>query len=151
MPSDTAAPDETVRTVFEPRILRFLDARPPRFGVIATINEDGSPHQAVVWYLVAVEGLVVNSAAGRRWPANLQRDPRASVLVEDGYAWVAVRGEAELVIDGEGAQADIAAMARLYHADDPAGAERMIERTFRPQRRLSFLLRPGSVSADLED
>ena len=151
MPNDTAMPTATARAVFEPRVLQFLDTRPPRFGVIATLNEDGSPHQAVVWYLVTAEGLVVNSAAGRRWPANLQRDPRASLLVEDGYSWVSVRGEADPIGDAEAAQADIAAMARLYHADDPAGAERMIERTFRPQRRLSFRLRPASVSADLED
>ena len=35
--------------------------------------------------------------------------------------------------------------------DDPEGAERMIERTFRPQRRISFMLRPTVVYEHFED
>ena len=139
----------TVVAPLAPRIRRFLEATPPHFGVIATLNEDGSPHQAVVWYLVTDGGLIVNSAEHRIWPRNLRRDGRFSLMVEDEYEWVALRGEVEVIDDPERAQADIAAMARRYHADDPAGAERMIERTFRPQRRVSFLLRPDTVSAHL--
>ena len=119
---------------------RFLDARPPRFGTLATINADGSPHQAVVWYLVEPDAVIVNSAEGRIWPANLRRDPRASLLVEDGYDYVTVRGDVAVVDDPEGGQADIASMARRYHWDDPAEAEELIERRFRRQRRVSFRL-----------
>ncbi len=130
-------------------VRRFLDRRPPRFGVIATLDEDGSPHQAVVWYLVTEEGLIVNSREGRRWPTNLRRDGRFSLLVEDEYDWVSVRGVAKAIEDAEQGQADIAVMARLYHADEPERAERLIEREFRGQSRISFLLRPQAVSSDL--
>lgn len=117
-----------------------------RFGTLATVSPDGAPHQAVVWYLVRGDTLVVNSAVGRLWPSNLLRDPRCSLLVEEGYDWVSVRGRAEAVTDQPTAQADIAEMARRYHADDPGRAERMISQVFGRQERISFVLHPDRVS-----
>ena len=59
-------------------------AAPGRHGVLATIEPDGSPLQAVVWYeLEADDTILLNSLEGRRWPTNLLRDPRASFTVED--------------------------------------------------------------------
>lgn len=124
---------------------REMLERADSFGTLATINADGTPHQAVVWYLVRGDSLVVNSAVGRIWPANLRRDPRCSLLVEDGYDWVSIQGSVEVVTDQPSAQADIAAMARRYKAHDPEAAERMIREVFRPQERISFLLRPARI------
>ncbi len=59
----------------------FLDDT--RFGTIATIDPDGSPRQAVIWYTLEGEEIVFNSAVGRRWPANLLRDPRVALSVID--------------------------------------------------------------------
>ena len=115
------------------------------FGTLATVMPDGRPHQAVVWYLVRGDTVVLNSAVGRIWPTNLLRDPRCSLSIEDGYEWVGVRGRVEAVTDQETAQADIAAMARRYHAADPETAERMIRELFQPQERISFLLHPERV------
>ena len=123
----------------------FLE-EPGRFGVLATLNPDGTPHQCVVWYRVTDSGILMNSAEGRRWPANLRRDPRTSLIVEDAYRYVTVRGDVQVIDDRERAQADIAELARLYHRDDPAKAERLIRDVFRTQSRVSFLLRPLSVS-----
>ena len=50
------------------------------------------PHQAVVWYRLDGDEIVINSADGRRWPANLRRDPRIHMSVEDGYRYVQVGG-----------------------------------------------------------
>jgi PPOX class probable F420-dependent enzyme len=116
------------------------------FGTLATVSADGSPFQAVIWYLVRGDTLVVNSKVGRVWPTNLLRDPRVSLVVEDGYEWVGVRGRAEAVTDQPSAQADIAAMARRYHADDPAKAERMV-RMFESQERISFIVHVERVTA----
>lgn len=115
------------------------------FATLATVDADGSPRQAVVWYLVRGEELVVNSALGRVWPTNLLREPRCSLSVEMGYDWLGVRGRAEAVTDQATAQADIAAMARRYHAADPEQAEAMIRRTFEPQRRISFVIHVDHV------
>lgn len=123
------------------RAREFL--RPARFATIATINPDGSPHQAVVWYLLRDDHLVLNSLVGRRWPANLRRDPRLSMVVEDGLDYIAMSGAAEEDPDAGHGQADIAEMARRY--ETPAEAERLIEQRFAPQRRVSFVLRPTRV------
>jgi PPOX class probable F420-dependent enzyme len=109
------------------------------FGTLATVAEDGSPFQAVIWYLVRGDTLVINSRVGRIWPTNLLRDPRVSLVIEDGYEWVGVRGRARAVTDQVRAQADIAEMARRYHADEPATAERMV-RAFEVQERISFVI-----------
>lgn len=130
-------------TDLEPRVRRFLEG-PGRHAVLATINPDGSPLQAVVWYQVGADTLLVNSLHGRRWPENLRRDARFSLTVEEGLDYVALRGEAELLDDAEAAQQHIAAMARRYHT--PVDAERLIKDRFRPQRRESFLLRIASVT-----
>jgi PPOX class probable F420-dependent enzyme len=119
--------------------------RPGVFGMLATVSRDGSPHQAVIWYLVRDHAIVINSAVGRIWPTNLLRDPRCSFAIEDGYEWVGIRGRAQAVTDQATAQADIAAMARRYHAADPEKAEALIRDTFEPQRRISFLVRPDRV------
>ena len=126
-------------------VRQFLDRH--AFGVVATINPDGSPHTALVWYLFEDDIVVINSAEGRRWPSNLRRDPRMSFAVDDGHDWVSLRGTAEIVEDQAQSQADIAAMARKY--DDPAMAEEEIRTQFQRQRRVSFRLRPAAIHSEL--
>jgi len=133
--------------ILSPEARDFLEAE--RFAVVATVGPDGAPHQAVAWYALDGDVVVLNSAEGRRWPADLRRDQRASVMVEDGYRYVGIAGTVEIDDDQEAAQADIAAMARRYHAADPAKAERLIEDRFRRQHRISFRLRPEVVHQDL--
>lgn len=148
-------PDHGSQPSLPSDVRRFL-AEAGRFAVIATINADGTPHQAVAWYLLDGDSLVLNSMVGRRWPANLMREANrarengVSVMVADGYRWVSLRGAVEVISDRARAQADIAAMARRYHADDPAAAEREI-RTFETQKRVTFVLRAARVAADLEE
>ena len=91
---------------------------------------------------------MINSAEGRRWPANLRRDPRISVAVADGPDWMSVAGTVEAVHDRATAQADIAAMAVAY--DDPAEAATAIAR-FRGQHRISFRIRPTRIHEEFED
>jgi PPOX class probable F420-dependent enzyme len=115
-----------------------------RFATIATIDPDGSPRQAVIWYTVEGDEIVLNSAVGRRWPSNLERDPRLAFSVVDhgdGYRWIGLTGVVEVVTDQAIAQADIAGMARRYHADEPEEADRLIHGRFERQERISFRLR----------
>jgi len=144
MPDPTPLPDH----------VRAYLAEPGRFLTLATLDPDGSPRQAVIWYRFDPDGrIVINSADGRRWPANLRRDPRCSLLVPDpgdGYSFVAISGRVAEVIDEQAiAQADIAGMARRYHADDPAAAERVIAR-FRTQHRVTFRIDVVAVHDHME-
>lgn len=95
----------------------FLDN--PYVGVVTTLRADGSPQTTVVW-VDREDGLVsFNTAYGRRKPANLERDPRISVLVlnpNDPYRWVAVEGTAELTTEGADAQID--RLAKKYLGKD---------------------------------
>ena len=98
--------------------------------------------------------MVINSRVGRRWPSNLLRDPRLSIAVSDGtdgYRWVGLTGTARAVTDQAIAQADIAGMARRYHADDPDKAERIIANRFTQQERVSFRFRPDAVHDHLDE
>jgi PPOX class probable F420-dependent enzyme len=142
----------TVSTVTLPAaVRRFLGHEPPWFATIATLDPDGTPHQAIVWYLLTDEGIVVNSAEGRRWPRNLRRDSRASISIGEAYDFVMLKGSWTVIDDPEQAQAHIAAMARRYHADRPAEAEALIANRFRKQHRVSFLLRPNALHVHLDE
>ena len=145
MPEPTPLPD---------RVRAFV-AAPLRFATIATSDPDGGPRQAVVWYRLEADArITINSRHGRLWPANLRRDPRCSLLIVDGgdgYTFVALSGRVVETIDDQAvAQADIADLARTYHADEPALAERLVA-TFRSQRRVSFRVEILAVHDHLDD
>jgi PPOX class probable F420-dependent enzyme len=67
----------------------------PNCAVISTYNEDGSILSAVVWISLEDGVLAVNSAEGRRWPSNLDRDGRITAVVyppDNPYEYVEIRG-----------------------------------------------------------
>jgi PPOX class probable F420-dependent enzyme len=133
------------------RLRDFLTAK--HFLTIATVDADGSPRQAVIWYLIDGDDLIVNSAIGRRWPANLLRDGRVSAAITDhadGYRWIGVTGSAEAITDQPTAQAHIAAMARYYHDDEPDEAEALIATRFERQERISFRIRIDAAHDHLD-
>jgi hypothetical protein len=123
----------------------FLTAHPPRHATIATVNQDGGPHQIVIWYRFEPgngdrgDRFIVNSRRGRRWPANLERERRASLAIFEGDDAVTVQVELVHLYEGEAALADIAEMARRYY--EPEQAERDIA-VFSTQERVTFVLRP---------
>jgi PPOX class probable F420-dependent enzyme len=69
----------------------------PHHAVISTLNDDGSILSAVAWISLENGELAINSAEGRRWPGNLDRDPHVTVVVlnqENPYEYVEIRGTA---------------------------------------------------------
>jgi PPOX class probable F420-dependent enzyme len=126
---------------------RFLEA--PHFAVVATLNPDGGPLQAVIWYRLEDDVIVFNSRIGRQWPANLERDRRVSVSVVDGYSYVEMRGEVEIDEDPELGQAVIAGLTRRYEPNKEA-AEAQIA-GFAKQRRVTFRLHPSRVFEHLSN
>lgn len=118
---------------------------------LATSGADGEPHQAVIWYGLEADGrILVNSNAGRRWPADLVRDGRASLAVTDPadpFRWVGLQAVVETVIDDvHVAREDIVALAMRYGGASPDTLAR-----FRSQNRISFRLRIVAVHDHLED
>ena len=133
------------------RVRTFLDDE--RYATISTIDPDGTPRQAVIWYTLDGDEFVINSRVGRRWPSNLLRDPRIAFSVidaADGRRWAGFTATVRPITDRATTQGDIAGMARRYDADDPDGIRESIER-FESQDRISFRFRPESVHDHLED
>jgi PPOX class probable F420-dependent enzyme len=63
----------------DPDVQSLLNA--PNYAVVSTQNGDGSILSTVVWVGLDEGKLFVNSALGRRWPANLDNDPHATLVV----------------------------------------------------------------------
>jgi PPOX class probable F420-dependent enzyme len=71
---------------------------------VATIGKDGSPHLAPMWFVMEGDTVVFRSFTRSQKIVNLQRDPRLTVLAEDGDAYaelrgVMIKGEARLIED----------------------------------------------------
>ena len=118
-----------------------------RFAVVGTKNLDGSPHLAVMWYLVDGDDIVVNSAQGRIKDRNLAADPRMSVLVEDGYRWIRIDGRAKIEHDQATARADIRRLAARYYEDERKVEEAM-KSNFSKQHRITYRLPIRRVSSE---
>ncbi len=117
-----------------------------RFGVLATINPDGTPQQSVMWYELQGDTILMNTKRGRRKERNMRRDPRVSLCIEDEYRFVAVQGSARLVDDQEIAQADIKGLATRYHGAEKA--ERMVRDQFSREHRVTVHMSIGHVGSD---
>jgi PPOX class probable F420-dependent enzyme len=112
----------------------------PNHAVVSTLNSDGTVLNTVAWINVENGSPAVNSARGRRWPANLERDPRVTVLVyEQGnpYNYVEIRGRASATT--EGADEHINALTKKYIDQD--------EYPFRQpgEERIKFVIEPERV------
>lgn len=102
-----------------------------RFAVLATINDDGTPQQTVMWYDLDGDEILMNTAAGRVKAHNLRRNPKISLCFEDGYRYVTLVGTVQLIEDQETAQADIARLAKRYGSDDISGYMKQTRVTLR--------------------
>lgn len=131
------------------RIRAFLAE--PNYATLATVGADGEPHQAVIWFRFDDDGtILVNSRAGRRWPAELQGDRRCALAVtdrNDPFKWVGVQAIVESIVDDvEVAREDIVALSVHYGEFSPESEAR-----FRSQPRISFRLRVVGAHDHLDD
>ena len=84
-----------------PEVRAFLEG--PMVASIASVDPDGTPRQAVVWYRLEPDGrILVNSRTPRRWCTNLMREPRVALSVVDHhdlYRWVGITAEVDEVVE----------------------------------------------------
>lgn len=121
----------------------WLRATPPRYGVLATIREDGTPRLSVVWAKLLDDDddvVLMNTRFDRAKARDVARDPRVSLCFEDGYQYLTLEGRATLRPDPE--LVDIEELRRHYGDD----------KDFSPQRgqRVSLILRIDRVLVHLE-
>jgi PPOX class probable F420-dependent enzyme len=75
------------------------------FAVLSTIEPDGTPHSTVVWAKRDGDEIVFALPKRRRKTANLQRDPRATVVIFDAanpYESAQVQGTVSIEDDPDG-------------------------------------------------
>jgi len=112
----------------------------PNYAVVSTLNSDGSVLSTIVWISAEDDIVAVNSAKGRRWPTNLERDPRVTALVYEAgnpYNYVEIRGRADATT--EGADEHIDALSKKYIGQD--------EYPFRQpgEQRIKFVIQPDHI------
>ncbi len=71
---------------------------------VATINKDGTPHVMPLWFGIDEGKIVLETFTKSQKIVNLERDPRISVLLEDGEDYnelrgVSIKGRATLIRD----------------------------------------------------
>ncbi|HEY1690273.1 MAG TPA: PPOX class F420-dependent oxidoreductase [Solirubrobacteraceae bacterium] len=102
-------------TAIEGRAAELLKDK--NFCTVATLRHDGSVHAAPVWVDLEDGIAVLNSAEGRTWPRNLERDPRVTLTVQNldnPYEYVSIRGRvSERSNDGADEHIDKLAMKYL--------------------------------------
>ena len=112
----------------------------PNCAVLSSFNADGSILDTVVWINAENGAVAVNSARGRRWPANLERDPRVTLLVyeqSNPYNYVEIRGRATAT--SEGADEHINALTKKYLGQDEYPLRQPGE------ERVKFVIAPDHV------
>jgi PPOX class probable F420-dependent enzyme len=125
-------------TLNDAEVRRLLED--PNYAVISTLNPDGSIHDTIVWINAENGTVAVNSAVGRKWPRNLERDPRVTVLVYEAgnpYNFVEIRGTATATRDGADEQINI--LAKKYIGQD--------EYPYRVpgEQRVKFVIQPEHI------
>jgi len=121
--------------------------------IINSIGPDGVPHPMPMWFGVEDDGAVVMTTFRKSQKiANLKRDPRVSLLVEDGTEYAELRGavlygDAELIDDTERV---IDILAAVTTRDQPApdeegmkGMRKVLATT--ASKRTGIRIRPGRI------
>ncbi|MER5790594.1 PPOX class F420-dependent oxidoreductase [Streptomyces sp. NPDC001980] len=73
-----------------------------RTGKLSTVNADGSPHVAPIWFLLDGDELVFNTGKDTAKGRNLSRDGRVALCVDDDrppFHFVVLNGRARLSED----------------------------------------------------
>jgi PPOX class probable F420-dependent enzyme len=109
---------------------------------IATVNEDGSPHVTPAWFLCEGDTILFTPRAGSAWFANLQRDPRVGLCIDEDalpYRKVVVEGRAEVRFgpgQDDSWRDTYRRIAGKYMGHDPDAVEGYVQRTIDQPRAL---------------
>ena len=91
-------------TMSDEEIATYLERS--RTATLATIGASGLPHLVAMWFAVIDGDIWIETKARSQKAVNIRRDPRVTVLIEDGETYdtlrgVSFEGTAEIVEDPE--------------------------------------------------
>jgi PPOX class probable F420-dependent enzyme len=120
---------EDEETAFPPEHRAFFEN--DNLAAISTLGNDGGPRVTMVWVDVDGDDILVNSTRSRRWPRNLERDPRVALCAFEKanvFNNVAVVGHV-VSITTEGGWEHIQKLARKYGLEGYQGpSDRLVIR-----------------------
>ncbi|HEY2774550.1 MAG TPA: pyridoxamine 5'-phosphate oxidase family protein [Candidatus Binatia bacterium] len=118
--------------------------------IVGTNNHDGYPHLVPMWYSM-LDGLVhMHTYKTSQKILNVERDPRGSILVEDGTEYdklrgVFIRGRFEVRDDQELCYRIALASAKKYQGLDEEQAGAALR--YYVRKRVALIFHPGKVSS----
>ncbi len=124
--------------------------------VINSIGRDGVPHPAPMWFAVEDDGAILMTTFTKSQKIqNLKRDPRVTLLLEDGTVYAELRGvimygTAELIDDTDAVVSLLGTISRRTAAGGGSQAEALTEteRTAlqaQAQKRTAIRVKPTKV------
>lgn len=121
-------PKEAMTTALSPAAQSFLERQPNL--ILGTIRKDGSPQASPLWYLWTGSSFLISTVDTTAKWANLQRDPRCSVCVDDPTTgqMIVAYGRAELKSDD--VEDKTRALLDKYYPGDPERTEDHMKRIF---------------------
>jgi PPOX class probable F420-dependent enzyme len=93
----------------------------PGFAKLTTLDASGAPRATVMWYRPVDDTLRMIAPAASVKAKHLARDPRVVVLIDapdNGYHYIELRGQAEVLHDDAGAREELRCIAARYIGDD---------------------------------
>ena len=123
---------------------------------VASVGPDGRPHLVPMWFAVDDEGCVVfTTYRASQKVRNIERDPRVTLLVEDGTVYdelrgVMIEGEAELVEDVDYTRDVMRLVGTKYYGErrrDAAGSRALPDRGRAIPKRIAIRIRPGHTTS----
>jgi PPOX class probable F420-dependent enzyme len=116
---------------------------------VATLDKDGAPHLTTVWFAYQDGTYLFETYGKSQKVVNLRRDPRLSVLAEQGTEYselrgVSVQGRAEIVDTGEPLQRLMEAIVARNHRGLDAGDITKIAASM-AEKRVVVVVRPDKV------
>jgi len=129
---------------FDPKVEKFL--KEVHFAKIASLMKDGRPHLTPIWYMYTDGKLIINTTTDRTKFRNIRRDPRVSLLVDDGYPYVTVFGKARIATERDPLK-DIESLAIRYTGEEKG--KKAARNRYWKQPRVSIEIVPEKVVFDL--
>ncbi|BBX67449.1 pyridoxamine 5'-phosphate oxidase family protein [Mycolicibacterium psychrotolerans] len=79
------------RKLTDEQIEALLDSR-PGWAILSTIDQDGLPHTVPLGYFRLDRDIIMGVRDGTRKVANVESNPKVSVMLEDGSTMADIRG-----------------------------------------------------------
>ncbi len=102
-------------------------AHGPNFAALTTLMPDGQPQTNLMWIDADEHHLLINTETHRQKFANIERDPRVTVVLipnDNPYTYAEVRGRVVEATGGDEARAHLDTLAHKYLASPyPADIE----------------------------